>query len=98
MTAGVTIPRRILARSMKLFVDGSCDIPQPTYGFSRGFRSIARPYAWFDQCPDFVPPVHGDGTACRQWKEPEMSLSRGRPLAGPYMSESSRCRIGQRSP
>jgi hypothetical protein len=25
-----------------LFVDGSCDIPQPTYGFSRGLRSTTR--------------------------------------------------------
>ena len=58
---------------------------------------MARPYAWFDQWPDRVPPVQGDGTACLQWNEPEMSLSFGRPVAGPYMSERSMCRIGQRS-
>jgi hypothetical protein len=30
--------------------------PPETYGFSSGFRSIARPYAWFDQ---LVEPVAG---------------------------------------
>jgi hypothetical protein len=53
---------------------------------------MAWPYAWFDQFP--LPLPHGDGTARRQWNDPEMSPSAGRARFGPYMSSSLRWRIG----
>ena len=70
MTAGVTIPFRRRERSRYRALDGSRVRPQPTYGFSTGLRSIACPYAWFDHEPFAEPPVHGDGTACRQRNDP----------------------------
>ena len=70
-------------------------IPQPTYGFSTGFRSIASPYACSDQLPVPAPPVQGDGTACRQAKEPLTSPSFGCEATGPYMSATCRWRIGK---
>ena len=91
-TAGVTIPFRSRERSTYGRLRGSWTAPQPTYGFSFGLRSIACPYAWFDQLP--LPLPHGDGTARRQWNEPVMSPSAGRARFGPYMSSSRMCRIG----
>ena len=55
-TAGVTMPGRSRERSMYACAPRSRVLPQPTYGFSNGLRSIARPYAWFDQLPVPEPP------------------------------------------
>ena len=44
-----------------------------------------------------LPPVQGEGTACRHSKDPLMSPSAGRPRAGPYASAScmSSCTSGR---
>src|SRR4051812_49586558 len=42
---------------------GSRLMPQPTYGFSTGLMSTARPKACSDQLPVPLPPLHGDGSA-----------------------------------
>src|SRR5438445_4206677 len=72
---------------------GSRVIPQPTYGFSRGSRSIASPYACIDHVP-VRPPLHGDAAACRHSNDAVTS-----PFGfglGPYMAAKDITRIGNR--
>src|SRR4051812_17138776 len=95
ITALVTIPGRWRERLRYDCAVGSRLMPQPTYGFSRGFRSTARPYACFDQCPVLRPPVQGDGTASRHSNEPVTSPSFGCWLRGPYMLLIDMWRIGK---
>src|SRR5438034_6678021 len=70
-------------------------MPQPTYGFSDGLMSIAMPYACIDQWPLRLPPVQGEGTACRQSNDPVMSRSAG--CCPPYTCTSRMWWIGKRS-
>src|SRR5579862_7143954 len=92
--ARVTIPGRTYPRRMYERAVASRVIPQPTYGFSRGSRSTASPYACIDQFVPFAFPLHGDGTASRHSNDAVTS-----PFwsgCGPYIALNDISRIGKR--
>src|SRR5262249_61372879 len=94
-TAGVTIPGRCRERFMYESAVLSRVIPHPTYGFSRGSRSIASPKACIDQWCVVDEPLHGDAAASRHSNDAVTS-----PLwsgCGPYVEAKAPSRIGKRS-